>query len=33
MVLVYYRPFGAQADELIGASRVSSLFSDELRQR
>ncbi len=26
MVLVYFRPFGARADELIGFSRVSSVF-------
>jgi hypothetical protein len=26
MVLVYYRPFGARADELIGYTSLSSLF-------
>lgn len=26
MVLVYFRPFGARADELIGATRVNSAF-------
>lgn len=26
MVLVYYRPFGARADELLGYTRVSSVF-------
>jgi len=26
MVLVYYRPFGARADELIGYTTVSSIF-------
>ena len=26
MILVYYRPFGARADELIGFTRVSSAF-------
>ncbi|RYY93508.1 MAG: DUF5103 domain-containing protein, partial [Chitinophagaceae bacterium] len=27
-VLVYYRPFGARADELVGAGTVSSVFGD-----
>jgi hypothetical protein len=26
MVLVYYRPFGARADELIGFTRTNSAF-------
>ena len=26
MILVYFRPFGARADELIGFTRVSSAF-------
>ncbi|MEJ0101795.1 MAG: hypothetical protein WDO19_04180 [Bacteroidota bacterium] len=26
MILVYYRPFGGRADELIGYAAVSSLF-------